>query len=571
MDYALLEAKAQIRRQLEAFGPELNDLALEHPPKGINADLAMPVFPMAKAWRKGPPVIAKEIAEKLDWPEEGLIERAEAAGGYVNFHFKRERFGERVVSDVATHGLDYGQLDRGRDHTVVLDYSAPNIAKPMSVGHLRSTIIGEALARIFRKLGYATVGINYLGDWGTQFGRLTYAFIQWGDEAALEADPIQELLRVYVKFHDLMEEDESLEEQGRVWFAKLERGEEEALALWRRFRDLSIREFEKIYRRLGVQFDVWSGESEFYSAMSDRVIQEAQEKGITANDQGALIIPLEEYGLSAPILLRKSNETTSYETRDLAAALYRLDTYHPAKVLYAVGNEQSFRFQQIFKALELMGYGGVEWVHVNFGFMTLPSGRMSTRKGNVVLLEDVLDEAIERAGRVIEEKNPDLTPEERAEVARVVGIGAIKYSDLSQSRGKDVVFEWDRMLAFDGESAPYLQYTYVRCRSIHRRANVALQPFDGAALEAPEEHELLKTLARFPEIIEDAAREYAPHTIANYLFSLAQEFQGFYEKVPVLKAGSEAQVSNRLQIVDSVATVIRSGLDLLGIEVPERM
>jgi arginyl-tRNA synthetase len=369
-----------------------------------------------------------------------------------------------------------------------------------------------------------------------------------------------------------VEENEELEPVGREWFAKLENGDEEALEIWRNFRTMSLREFEAIYQRLGIHFDVWSGESEYYGAIVDRVINEAVEKGIAKTDQGALILPLEEYGLSAPILLRKSNGTTSYESRDLAAAVDRIEKYHPSMLIYCVGTEQSFRFKQVFKGLELLGYGEkAGFAHVGFGFMTLPEGRMSTRKGRVVLLEDVMDEAVERAGRIIVEKNPDLTPDEREQVAKVVGIGAIKYSDLSQTRGKDVTFDWDRMLAFDGDSAPYLQYTYVRCRSIRRRANAEAFPFDGDALEASEEIGLLNLLSRFPEVIADAADEFAPHIIANYLFDLAQEFQSFYEKVPVLKARSPQQVANRLAIVDAVAATIHSGLDLLGIECPERM
>jgi arginyl-tRNA synthetase len=572
MVYALIEAKNEIRSQLETLGPELADLALEHPPKDIDADLAMPVFPLAKVWRKGPPVIAKEIVEKLSWPSDSLIESCEGAGGYINFKFKKAQFGARVVSDVLTHGDRYGQLSRGEGKPVVVEYSAPNIGKPMSVGHLRSTIIGEAVKRIYERNGYTPVGLNYLGDWGTQFGKLIYAYQQWGDSDALEREPIKELLRIYVKFHDEVEENEALEPVGREWFAKLENGDEEALEIWRNFRKMSLREFEAVYQRLGIHFDVWSGESEYYGAIVDRVINEAVEKGIAKTDQGALILPLEEYGLSAPILLRKSNGTTSYESRDLAAAVDRIEKYNPSMLIYCVGNEQSFRFKQVFKALELLGYGEkAGFAHVNFGFMTLPEGRMSTRKGRVVLLEDVMDEAVERAGRIIEEKNPDLTTDEREQVARIVGIGAIKYSDLSQTRVKDVTFDWDRMLAFDGDSAPYLQYTYVRCRSIRRRANAEALPFDGNALEAAEEIGLLNLLSRFPEAISDAADEFAPHIIANYLFGLAQEFQSFYEKVPVLKARSPKQIANRLAIVEAVATTIHSGLNLLGIECPERM
>ena len=572
MNYALTEAKNEIRSRLAEIGPELADLALEHPPKEIDADLAMPVFPLARVWRKGPPVIAKEIAERLAWPESSPIASCEAAGGYVNFRFRTRRFAERVASDVAERGRLYGQSNTGAGQSVLVDYSSPNIGKPMSVGHLRSTIIGESLCRIYERIGYRVVGLNFLGDWGTQYGKLIYAWTQWGDEAALAKDPIQELLRIYVKFHDEVEENEALEPVGREWFARLEQGDEEALAIWRRFREMSLKEFEAVYARLGVRFDVWGGESEFYGESADRIIHEAEEKGLARKEGDALIMPLDEHGISVPILLRKSNGTTSYESRDLAAAVHRLETYGSNLLIYCVGNDQTFHFRQVFTGLEMLGYAAnARFVHVSFGMMTLPEGRMSTRKGRVVLLEEVIDEAIERAGRIIEEKNPDLTPEERAEVARVIGIGAIKYSDLSQTRVKDITFDWDRMLAFDGDSAPYLQYTYVRCRSIRRRANAEALPFSGDALEASEERNLLRTLARFPEVVAVAAEEFAPHMIANYLFNLAQEFQGFYEKVPVLKADTPQQVANRLALVDSVATALQSGLSLLGIECPERM
>jgi len=555
----------------EAVGADV-DLTVAVPPPGVAADLAIPCFPLARRLRRSPAELAAHLAGAVRLGP--LLDSARADGGYLNLTLARGPFASGVMDELRRMGDRYGASNAGAGRAVVIDYSAPNVAKQMSVGHLRSTIIGASLYAIHRFVGYRAIGDNHLGDWGTQFGSLLYAYHTWLDRAAYEQDPIGELTRLYVKFEEEARRAPSLRDRAREWHRRLEQGDPDARRLWQEFVRHSLAEFQKIYDLLDVRFDYTLGES-FYEDKMDEVIRAAVEKGIAVEDQGALIVRLDGEGITTPLILRRRDGATLYQTRDLATAIYRIRTFHPAKILYVVGADQRLHFQQLFAALRALGYGDVEYVHVDFGLIQLPEGRMSTRRGRVVLLQDVLEEAVARARRLVDEKNPDLPEGERAEVARVIGIGAVKYADLSQSRVKNIVFDWDRMLSLEGDSAPYLQYTYVRAQGILRKGGEGEPAADGpfpprAAATAPE-WTLIRHLARFPEVVQEAAQRYSPHLIANYLFALAQAFHAFYHEVPVLQAGDDVLRGSRMRLVAGVAAVMRTGLGLLGIRVPERM
>jgi arginyl-tRNA synthetase len=569
MTYTYEATKRDILESVRRAAGTDADLALSVPPPGVVADLALPCFPLAARLHKSPHEVASSLVGAVQLGPH--VDAVRAEGGFLNFILARPPFAASVMADLVRWGDRYGSHEVGAGRSVVIDYSSPNIAKPMSVGHLRSTIIGAALCQLYAYIGYHPVGINHIADWGTQFGKLLYAFVTWVDREAYAQDPMRELLRLYVKFEDEAQRDPSLEERGREWSLKLERGDPQARALWQEFVRHSMDEFAKIYDLLDVRFDHVLGES-FYADKVGEVIDEALRRGVAVEDQGALIIRLDDVGLRTPLILRRSDGATLYHTRDLAAAIYRIRTWNPAQLIYVVGADQRLHFRQLFATLRKLGYEGV-FAHVDFGLITLPEGRMSTRKGRVVFLEDVLEEAIVRARRLVDDKNPELPADERAEVARIVGIGAVKYADLSQNRVKNIVFDWDRMLSLDGDSAPYLQYTYVRARSILRKSGDAVPggPFDPRSAATAPEWALLTQLARFPEIVLEAARTYHPHLVGTFLFTLAQTFHGFYHEIPVLQAEDEALQRSRLQLVSGVATVMRVGLGLLGIRVAERM
>lgn len=570
MTYAYETAK---REALEAvrrvIGADV-DLALAVPPAGVAADLAIPCFALGGTLRKSPVEIAAQLAGAMQLGP--LLASARGEGGYLNLTLARAPFASGVMDDLGRLADRYGGSDAGAGRRVVIDYSAPNVARQMSVGHLRSTIIGAALYALHAFVGYRPIGDNHLGDWGTQFGTLLYAYHAWLDRDAYAGDPISELMRLYVKFEEEAGRDPSLRDRAREWHLRLEQGDPEARRLWEEFTRHSLAEFQKIYDLLEVRFDHTLGES-FYEDKMDEVIRAAVRQGIGVEDEGALIVRLDDAGITTPLILRRSDGATLYHTRDVATAIYRLRTFHPAKILYVVGADQRLHFQQLFATLRKLGYGDVEYVHVDFGLIQLPAGRMSTRKGRVVFLQDVLAEAVTRARRLVDEKNPDLPERERAEVARIVGIGAVKYADLSQNRVKNIVFDWDRMLSLDGDSAPYLQYTYVRARGILRKGGDPAPdgPFDPRAVATGPEWALLMHLARFPEVVQEAAQRYHPHLIANHLFALAQAFHAFYHDVPVLQAGDDTLRRSRMRLVAGAAAVMRTGLGLLGIRVPERM
>ncbi|HXF81916.1 MAG TPA: arginine--tRNA ligase [bacterium] len=565
VDQAAAQVVAAVREVLGAAAP----VTLATPPAGVDADLAVPCFPLASTLRQRPEEIARRLADQM--PPLGLLERPRADGGYLNFRYNRAAYGALVLEDIYRLADRFGSGEEGVGRTVVLDISSPNVARPMSVGHLRSTIIGDALYRLFAFSGYRPIGVNHYADWGTQFGTLLYGMTQWLDREAYRAAPVRELLRIYVKFDEEARADPALRERAREWALRLEQGDPEARRMWQEIVEVSLAEFRKIYDLLGVTFDSWRGESA-YLELAKEIIEEAVRKGVAVEDRGALIVPLQDVGIEAPLILRSSDGRTLYHTRDVAAAIYRIRTYRPARLVYVVGADQRLHFRQLFATLRKLGYTDTDYVHVDFGMVTLPEGRMSTRRGRVVFLEDVLQEAVARA-RALVEGNPELSEAEKEAVARAVGVGAVKYADLSQNRLKNIVFEWDRMLALDGDSAPYLQYTYVRARGILRKGAAPLpaEGLDRRALETAEEWHLVRHLARFPVAVREAVHGFFPHIVANYLFQLAQLFHVFYHQVPVHQAEDERLRASRMSIVHGAAQVMRTGLGLLGIEAPERM
>jgi len=571
--YCLDRLRAQVIQLLAGAGLAIEPAGIRDVESGPAADLAVPVFRVARAQQANPSELARAIAARLDLGSAPFA-ALQPSGGYLNFSFDPARLAAEVFADYARAPEAYGRRTAGSGRTVVIDYSSPNIAKPFSVGHLRSTIIGQALHNILSFLGWRVIGDNHLGDWGTQFGKLLCAWSRWGEEEKLEANPTEHLLALYVRFHDSAGTDPALETEARDWFRRLETGDPEARKLWQRFVRLSTAEFERIYALLGVRFDSVLAES-FYEDRLEGVLNRALASGAAREEPAedgpgkVVLIPLDSAGIKTPLLLRKSDGTSLYATREIATAEYRLETWHPEKTLYVVGNEQELYFRQFRAALALLGHP-VECVHVNFGLIRLPEGRMSTREGRVVFLEDVIREAIRHARDVLADR--DLSEPEKDEIARKVGIGAVKYADLSQSRIKEVVFDWNRMLSLDGDSAPYLQYAFTRTRSILRKAGASM--FDArhaSLLIAPEEQALLKHVARFPDSIVAAAESYEPHRICHRLYRLAQDFSVFYDRVPVLKAESEELRSARLSLVEMTGAVLRLGLGLLGIETAERM
>ena len=567
--YAFDTARGEAIAGVRAVLGEPVDVIVTVPPPGVDADLAVPCFPLAAKLKKPPGDVAQQLADHM--PVLSLLAQPRAEGGYLNFLLNRPAYAKAVMEDLSRLADRYGSGEEGTGQPVVIDFSSPNVARPMSVGHLRSTIIGDALYRLYAFSGYAPVGVNHYADWGTQFGTLLYGMTHWLDPEAYAQAPIPELLRLYVRFDQEAERKAALRDEARGWALRLERGDPEARRMWEEIVQHSLAEFRRIYERLGVTFDSWRGESA-YLEDAKTVIEEAARTGVAQEDQGALIVPLADAGIETPLILRTSDGRTMYHTRDVAAAIYRIHTYHPVQLIYVVGADQRLHFRQLFATLKKLGYEGPTYAHVDFGLITLPEGRMSTRRGRVVFLEDVLDEAVARARQLVE-KNQELSDAEKDEVAQTVGIGAIKYADLSQNRVKNIVFEWDRMLALDGDSAPYLQYTYVRARGIMRKGTMAYPAgaIDVRATETSEEWALIKHLARFPEAVRDATRAYQPHVVANYLYHLAQTFHAFYHQVPVLQATDEALRQSRMELVRATAQVMQTGLGLLGIQVPERM
>ena len=552
----------------EAEGlPEAADIRgqLAVPPDPNLGDYAFPCFRFAKVLRMAPPKIAEAVAAAFDAPETA---RVEAVNGYLNFFLNRVNFAKGTLENVLASGEKYGSSDMGAGKTICLDYSSINIAKRFHIGHLSTTMLGHSLKRIYEHLGYKTVGINHLGDWGTQFGKMICAYKLWGSEEQVEKGGVNELTRLYVKFHAEAEEHPELEDEGRAWFKKIEAGDPEALRIFNWFKKLTLRDTARVYDLLGVKFDSYAGES-FYNDKMGRVIDELKAKNLLTISDGASIVDLEKYNMP-PCLILKKDGATLYATRDIAAALYRHDTYHFDKCLYVVAYQQDLHFRQWFKVLELMGYDWAkDCVHVAFGMISYEGQSLSTRKGNIVYLEDLLDQAQEKALKIIEEKSPNL--ENKAEVARQVGIGAVVYADLSNNRIKDIDFSWDRALNFDGETGPYVQYTHARCCSVLRKAaELNLPDPDYSALQDDEAQDCLRKLGRFPDVIKEAADKYEPSMITRAVTDLAQAYNKFYYEHRILD-DDPAVAAARVALTRAMKSVIKTGLYLIGIEAPERM
>jgi arginyl-tRNA synthetase len=540
--------------------------AIEVPPSVELGDYAFPCFPLAKTLRKAPQVIATEVASAFH--STALIKEARAAGPYVNFFVDRLAYSRTGLGAILEQGSGYGKSTEGVGKTVVVDYSSPNIAKPFGVGHLRSTVIGNALYRIYAHLGYRVVRINHLGDWGTQFGKLIVAFKCWGNETDLMTHAIETLYNLYVRFHSEVESHPELDDEARSWFKRLEDSDPEARAIWQRFRDLSLQEFSRIYERLGITFDSQAGES-FYEPYLDPTIERIRQVGLVSVSDEALIVDLRPYNMP-PCLLRKKDEATLYATRDLAAAMYRHETYGFWKMLYVVGADQRLHFQQVFKVLELMGFPWAgDCVHVDFGLIRFHDEKMGTRRGNIIFLEDVLDRAVELAEQIVHEKNPEL-PDKR-QVAEAVGIGAVIFTDLSTRRVKDVNFEWEKVLTFEGETGPYVQYTHARACSVLRKADQPLRSeVDCSPLTHDEAFDLVRLLADYPAVLRRAAENYEPFFVTEYLLTLSERFNKYYHNYRIL-TDDDAVREARLWLVKAVQTVIESGLTMLGIKAPEEM
>ncbi len=536
---------------------------LEKPKSSEMGDIAFPAFSLAKVERKAPEAIATDIVEKLDTTG---FEKVVATGPYVNFFLDKDAISHQVLTDVIAKKDQYGQLNIGQGRNVTIDMSSPNIAKPFSVGHLRSTVIGDALANIHGKLGFNPIRINHLGDWGKQFGMLIVAYKLWGDKTAVEADPISELLKLYVRINAEAEEKPELDEEARQWFKKLEDGDQEALELWQWFRDESLVEFNRIYEKLDVHFDSFNGEA-FYNDKMDEGIQILEEKGLLQESKGALIVDLERYNLP-PALIRKTDGATLYITRDMATAMYRKRTYDFVKSIYVVGQEQINHFKQLKAVLKEMGFDwSDDMTHITFGLVTKDKKKLSTRKGNIILLEPTLDEAILRALSQIEAKNPNL--ENKEEVAHAVGVGAVKFFDLKTDRDNGYDFDLEAMVSFEGETGPYVQYAYARIQSILRKANFVPSTENNYKLADAESWEIIKHIQNFSTVVERAGDKFDPSLIAKYAINLAQAFNKYYAHTRILDESPERD--SRLALAYATGVVLKEALRLLGVKAPEKM
>ena len=542
---------------------------IEVPKDTSMGDYAFPCFRLAKELKKAPPAIANDIKEKLE-VDANYISKVEIVGGYLNFYINNNLLVEEVLKEFASKQENYGTSNIGKGKNIVIDYSSPNIAKPFHIGHLRSTVIGGALYNIYKFLGYNVTGINHLGDYGTQFGKLIEGYKRWGEEYNIEENPIDELTKIYVRINELCKEDESVLEECRNNFKKLEDGDEYCTEIWTRFRSLSLKEFQKVYDLLGSKFDSWNGEA-FYSDKMQEVIEKLEATGKLVESEGARIIDLGED--IAPCIIGKTNGSTTYATRDLAAILYRARTYDFDKALYVTSYEQVLHFKQVFEVAKLLGLDekytdGLE--HVPFGMVRLKEGKMSTREGNIIKLEDLLNEAIARALKVIEEKNPQL--EDKEDVAKKVGIGAVIFNDLSNSRIKDEIFDWDAMLNFQGETGPYIQYIYVRTKSVLEKAGYIpkFEDVDFSKLTDTQSIETIKTIYNFEDILKQVTDKNEPSILSRYLIDLASNFSSFYNANKIITDEKDLQDA-RLYLTNVVGTILKTGAGLLGIEMPDRM
>lgn len=561
MDYKALVA--------QALDPAVDEMSqtdilskIEIPKDSSKGDFAFPTFTLAKSRHQAPNQIAAAIVDAID---QSQFETVEAAGPYVNFFLDKAQAGQNFLRDVLLNE-NYGHNTDGEAGHVTIDMSSPNIAKPMSMGHLRSTVIGNSLAEISRANGYQPIKINHLGDWGTQFGKLISAYKRWGSEAEVKADPINTLVKYYVKFHEEAEKDPALNDEGRAWFKKLEDGDEEATHLWKWFRDESLKEFMDIYDELDIEFDSFNGES-FYNDKMDEVVDMLEDKGLLEESQGAQVVNLDDEDLNVA-MIKRTDGATLYMTRDLAAAIFRKRNYNFVKSLYVVGGEQREHFQQMKAVLKKMGFDWADEIeHVSFGLITVDGKKLSTRSGRIILLKDVLDDSVELAQEQIEEKNPALPNKE--EVAHEVGVGAVVFHDLMNERTKSFDFKLEDVVRFEGDTGPYVQYTNARAQSILRKAGNPELVMDDLTITDDAVWEVEKLLAEFPNTLKRAWREYEPSVIAKYALSLARAFNKYYANSVILK--DDAELNARLALVKSVSQVLTESLRLLGVKAPKEM
>lgn len=571
----MIDYKKKIAEMLEPHldGVSAEDLEelIEVPADETMGDYALPCFRLAKVLHQAPPKIAQNLAEQAKTSD--LFEKVEPVNAYLNFYLSRTAFSCGLIQDVLKEPAKYGTSEEGRHRRIIVEFSSPNIAKPFHIGHIRSTVIGNSLYKIFDALGYDVIRINHLGDYGTQFGKMICAYRKWGSEEEVKRDPIKTLLKYYTKFHVEAEKHPELEQEARDIFTKLENGEPEEKKLWQWFREESLKEFTRVYQMLGIEFDSYAGES-FYSDKMPAIVRELKEKGLLEESRGAQIVNLEQYGMT-PALITKSDGSTLYITRDIAAAVYRKQHYDFYKNIYVVASQQELHFKQWFKILELMGYDWAkDCVHVPFGLVSLKEGTMSTRHGRVVFLEDVLNKAVEKTRDIIQEKG--VATEHIDQTARQVGIGAVIFQELFNSRIKDYTFDWDRVLNFDGETGPYVQYTYARAASVLRRAGkeatdrAAAGTIDASKITSDCCYDLIKLLYRYPAVVQEAAEKYEPSVVTRHITAVAQSFNRFYHDEHIL-AEDEAEKTAKLALVLAAQAVIKNGLALLGIEAPEKM
>ena len=559
----------QISKAIQINEKEL-ETYIETPKDTKNGDYSFPCFRLAKELKKAPPLIANEIKEKLE-QEIKEIEKIEVVGGYLNFFVNKNILAKEVLEEVSK-SEEYGKSEIGKEKNIVIDYSAPNIAKPFHIGHLRSTVIGGALYNIYKHLGYNVIGVNHLGDYGTQFGKLIEGYKLWGEEYNIDEDPINELTKIYIRINEACKANEQILENCRNNFKKLEDGDSYCVEIWKKFRELSLKEFQKVYDLLGSKFDSWNGES-FYSDKMPEIIDILNKSGKLVESQGAKIIDLEDKGINTPCIIEKSNGSTTYATRDLAAIMYRARTYDFDKALYVTSYEQTLHFKQVFEVAKLLGLdekytNGLE--HVSFGMVLLPTGKMSTREGNVVKLEELLNEAISRAKDIIEQKNPEL--EDKEEVAKKVGIGAVIFNDLSSARIKDEIFDWDTILNFQGETGPYIQYTYVRTRSVLEKAGYTPKFEDVKIENLLDEYslEILKLIYNFEDTLIQVTEKNEPSILSRYLIDLAKAYSSFYNENKIIVEDKDVQ-NARVYLTYATGKVLKQGAELLGMQMPEKM
>ncbi len=561
-----------IAAQVEGITVEEAISMVEVPQDAKMGDYAFPCFRLAKTLRKAPPLIAKGIAEAIS--NNSMFEKVEQVNAYVNMFIAKEEFVGEVVKAVLTEGNDYGKTNVGQGKTVIVEYSSPNIAKPFHIGHIRSTVIGNSIYKIYDALGYKTVRINHLGDYGTQFGKMICAYRHWGNKEDVIKEPIKTLLSYYTKFHEEVETRPELDDEAREIFTRLEHGEKEETELWQWFRDESLKEFSRVYKMLGIEFDSYAGDS-FYSDLMPRIVNMLKEKGLLQESQGAQIVDLEPYGMT-PALITKKDGSTLYITRDIAAAVFRKEHYEFFKNIYIVASQQNLHFQQWFKIIDLLG---CDWaydnIHVPFGLVSLEEGTMSTRHGRVVFLEDVLNRAVDQTKEIIKEKG--VATDNIDETAKQVGIGAVIFNELSNNRIKDYVFSWDKVLDFNGETGPYVQYTYARAASVLRNAGeeaaakaAVADNIDMSYLTGESAYALAKLLYKLPQVIVEAGEKYEPSIVTRHVVDIAQGFNRFYHDEHILVDNMDEKVA-KLALVLAAKTAIKNGLALLGMQAPERM